>query len=482
MPHAYFGAPIPHLAAGIRLPDIVAPVVLKAFKETYSTGSLMLSYHRETGTTAIVEGEASLLRGHTGTSIMEYVSKAIEYSDLYNVPVQIEADHVSISPSPERAIKRISKGGYEYGVTEEEIRESLAYIDEELKEAKKAGGIDSLTIDTCELINYEADKLGASEIESLYQDLLGEEARVVESLYLPRPHRILDPKGRLVTVKLTREALMRLVVKYWRSLEYLKRIYDMAKSYFPVVGVEITIDETPYITRPEELFFYLSEALRRGIPVDYVAPNIGFEKREDYVGDLSTLKERLSTLSSIANSMGAMISIHSGSGHNPYSDKGVGVWSTVREATYGKVRYKVSGVYIQLLLEVMSRFPEGSRPRRLYEEIFDLVLNTLEEHVSKKQGLYSPSLERMIEEYRAGRWRPRDPRADFFRHYFFLFQALRDESGVRMLREEILDLYSRDWDLRRQYEREAIEMTARLIKSLGFSGNLFIVRGATGDG
>ncbi len=140
------------------------------------------------------------------------------------------------------------------------------------------------------------------------------------------------------------------------------------------------------------------------------------------------------------------------------------------------VKYKVSGVYIQLLLEVMSRFPQGTKPRRLYEEIFDVVLDRVREYVKLKTGLYSPHLEEMLREYeelaKADKSYERNPRADFFRHYFFIFQAVVDEKGKRYLRDSILELYYENRELREEYTKEAYELTLRIIDKLGFEGNV----------
>lgn len=471
------GRTFPLPAVGVRIPDIVIPPVLKAFKSLSTVGAFMLSYHRETGTEETVRSSGNPLRGHTGTTITEYISKALEYSREYSHPACIEADHVSVTASPEVAIKRIAAGGHSLEpISRNEADASLSYVEAELREASKAGGLDIVTIDTCDLIDHRVDHMEPGDVEAIYEERVGEDARALESVYGGGKFRVLSG-GRLIELKLGREELVRLAAKYWLSLEYAERVYRLASE---VLGkpflLEVAFDETPRPTEPVELAFYLSELARRGVYPDYIAPNIGFEKREDYRGRLEDLRETLSKLSAIAWSMGSMLSIHSGSGHNPYSDKGPLVWETVREATGGLVKYKVSGVYIQLLLEVMSRFPKGSKPRRLYEEIYDYVLKTVERYVKERSGLYSKGLEEMVRRYREAS-RPYDPRADFFRHYFFLFQAAVDADGRRWLREEVLQLYLSDWELRREYEREAYMLTERLVKKLGLEGNLSFVTG-----
>ena len=128
-------------------------------------------------------------------------------------------------------------------------------------------------------------------------------------------------------------------------------------------------------------------------------------------------------------------------------------------------------------MEVMSRFPSGSRPRRLYEEIYQAVVDEVRRIVEGKLPLYSRELEEMLREYESS-GRPYDPRTRLFRHYFFIFQALRDERGVRRLREEVIRLYEEDPELRRAYEYEAAMLTVRMLRGLGLSGNLRLVVGA----
>ena len=474
---------IPHPAIGVRLPDIVVPPVLKAFKTRDVAGTLMLSYHRETAPSEIITSGREILRGHTGTSISEYISKATSYADYYGVVVEVEADHVSLMASPERAIKRIAGGGFEYGLTEEEIRDSLRYIEEEFREVREAGGVDFVTIDTCELIDLRIDEMDKGQVLSLYEDRIESDIRrELEKRYVDKRFYFISDSGNIYVLKYSRLDVARLALKYLESIYYVRKVYDIVKKYLDEheFGVEVALDEVPVETSPKDLFFYVSELANIGVKVDYIAPNIGFKKREDYDGDLDELSDKIDRLHTIARSLGALLSFHSGSGAHPYSDKGYGVWETIRSTTNGMIKYKVSGVYIQLLLEVMSKFPQGSEPRKLYEEIFDIVLEHVKKYVKEKSGLYSPHLEEMLENYyreiQADPNRKKDPRVDFFRHYFFIFQAVVDEKGKRYLRERVLDLYSRNKELRETYTREAYELTLRIIDKLGFDGNIVYYR------
>ena len=477
MPRKYFGV-VPHPAVGIRLPDIVAPPVLKAFKLADMVGTLMLSYHRETAPSEVIKSGEHVLLGHTGTSISEYVGKASRYADEYGALIQVEADHVSLMSSPERAIKRITGGGFEYGLSEEEIRESLNYIEREFREVREAGGVDFVTLDTCELIDLSVDGKGKEDVMAAFEEAFDEGVRkALLRDYVGRTYRFFTRGGRVFEIRLGEEDVVRLALKFLRSVEYVRRVADLIGKYLEgrPYGIEVALDEVPRPTKPEELLFYLRELRRAGVDPDFIAPNVGFRKREDFDGDLTELARRVEELDAVARSFGALLSFHSGSGAHPHSDKGLGTWAVLREATGGMLKYKVSGVMIQLLLEVMASFPPGSRVRRLYEEIYDHVIEEVRKYVEGRTGLYSRHLETMLRDYEAASLKDPskkyDPRADVFRHYFFIFQALRDGKGRRWLREEVLKLYEEDDDLRRAYEREATELILRMGWRLGLARN-----------
>ncbi len=475
MSSMYLGK-LPRPAYGIRLPDIVAPALLKSFKNLGVLGTLMLSYHRETAPRRVIESTDPkyFYFGHTGTSIDEYITKARSYAEELSIPVEIEADHVSIMGSVERAIKRIAGAGFEAGLSEAEIQASLSYIEEEFREVSKVGGVDFVTIDTCELVDLRVDEMSDSEAVAEYENRIEPEARrELEARYLDKVFTFLG-SDRVIRFRISRAELARLSLKYLKSIEYVARIVEIVEKYNGrEFGIEVALDELPQVTRAKEAFFYINELLARGIHVDFVAPNIGFAKREDYRGDLYQLFERVRNLHTVLSSLGAYISIHSGSGAHPYSDKGFGVWQVLRKATSGALKYKMSGVLIQLLLEVMARFPPGSRPRRLYEEIFDAVVQHLKKELDSGRGLASPALEKMLGEYEeeASRGRARDPRSEVFRHYFFVFQTLRDEKGRRWLRDAVLELYREDEEFRKAYEREVLDLVERQCRALGYIGN-----------
>ncbi|WP_148684597.1 tagaturonate epimerase family protein [Thermofilum adornatum] len=468
---------IPRPGIGIRIPEIVLPEVVEASRRLAMFSTVMLSFNRETAPRDYIESRDPrfFYFGHTGTSISSYVSMARDYSGRLGAPLEVEADHVSIMGSVERALKKIAGVKVEEPIADDEAEESIRYIREELREAKEAGGVDFATIDTCDLIDFSVDKEPLGNVEARYEELFGaDERRKLEERYVGT-HCFLGD-DRHVCLNFTRQDVLRLALKFWRSLEYASRVYNLIvteNGHAP--GIEVAFDETPFESNPLEVYFYLSELLSRGVRVDFIAPNIGFKKREDYSGRLDELYEAVSTLHSIVSSMNVYLSIHSGSGSNPYTDKGFGVWATLARATRGRVKYKMSGVFIQLLLEVMADFPAGSKTRRLYEEIYDTVVDHLARTVESRGALYSSELEAMLEKYRSSR-DSYNPRHDLFRHYFYVFQAVRDDKGARWLREEIVEHYFACEELRRRYSAEMQRLLERLAYTFNYAGSAFRYR------
>uniref|UniRef100_A0A7J3I9G1 Uncharacterized protein n=1 Tax=Ignisphaera aggregans TaxID=334771 RepID=A0A7J3I9G1_9CREN len=469
---------IPRPAFGIRIPEIVVPAILRSFKELNITGTLMLSFNRETAPQRFIASldPKHFYLGHTGTSISEYITKAEEFSKEFSIPIEIEADHVSIMGSVERALKRIAGVAIEEGLSTTEIDESLNYIEEEFKEVARAGGVDFVTIDTCELVDAKVEMLSNEELLYRYENQFESDyRRSLENRFLRNFNFVSD--DRILFIKFTKIDVAKLALKYSRSIEYIERILNIIKKYSErEFGLEVALDELPLKTGIKDVLFYSMELLHRGINIDFLAPNIGFRKREDYTEDVNQLYEHVKNLHSVLSSLGIYISIHSGSGANPYSDKGSGVWEAIKTATGGFVKYKMSGVLIQLLLEILHQSAPGTKPRRIYDEIYDSVLEHIHSVIKTKSGIYSPELERLLKAYEEKKDKDplykRSPRADIFRHYFYLFQAIRDSSGYRRLRNELINLYYSDEDIRRKYEAEVYNLIHRFSKALGFTNNI----------
>ncbi len=464
-----------HPAIGIRIPELLLPGILAAFRRENVAGTLMLSYGRETAPQYVIEappGEYEITKGHTGTSIKEYLTLAGEAARRLNVPIELEADHVTLSISSVRAVKRISGVKEEAEASESELEEALRYIRDEVREAVSTGYIRFYTIDTCDLIRYRADRMDPREIDSMFEEI--DSWREILRKYTGRRFIAIGESGRQYTYRLEENEVKRLAVKYWRSLEGVEKVYSIIREETPwEFGVEIAFDETPHITRPIEMLFFLNELWERGIPVDYIAPNVGFEKKRDYRGNLAELYRRVDEDAAVALRYGALLSFHSGSGSSPWSGKGPGVYEALLSATGSRLKYKVSGVYYELLMEILGSEPEGSRARRLYEEIYDAVIEYVRREVERRGPLYSRVMEKQLHDYERivkeigyayPSW------ADIFRYYSFLALNLR-EGKRRRYREEILELYRDDDVLRSKIDNAVMELTLRLIEGLEFSGN-----------
>lgn len=458
---------LPHLAVGVRLPEVFLEGILTGFKIKNSVGGVMLSYHRETAPEYVIKappGVYEIARGHTGTSIRGYIESSVAKAREKGVVIEVEADHVSVSVSSE-AVKRISGSTVQRRLSDKEVEAALKYIEEEVEEATSTRSINFYTIDTCDLIDYSVDALPVDDVDRAFKEVYG-------SPSLVEHYENIDVEMNGVRVRFDRERVKRLYLKFMRSLEVTEKIYEIIKEYTPWnFGVEVAFDETPSVTDPLELFFVLDRLRRMGITVDFIAPNVGFHKREDYLGDLESLYSRVKTYTLVSGIFGTLLSFHSGSGSSPYSMKGRGVHDTIRRATDGMFKYKVSGVYFELLMVLMSRHP-SPRARRLYDEIYSAVTEFLEEQVRERGELYDQVLERRLEEHKKlfSSKGERVAEAPLFRYYSFLALNLRLD-GRRVFRDAIIELYREDAEFRRDVDKEISTLTVKLLDSLGFSDN-----------
>ncbi len=472
---AYLG-PIHHPAVGIRIPEVFLEGILSAFKEKRVAGTLMLSFVRETAPEDVINappGVYEVSRGHTGTSIRKYLTMGAEAARAKGVLVEMEADHITITTSPTRAVKRISGAGFAEPLTEEEYKEAMEYVKREVDEAVSTGYVNFFTVDGCELIEYKYESMSPADLNREFDEVFGEEGKRILERYVGKTFKFITARGRYFYVKFDEERVMRLALKYRRSIGGLRELVGYIRSRMGDAdfGLEVAFDETPSITRYDEFVFYLNELKVAGIEPDFVAPNVGFEKRVDYTGDLSVLGTRVEALAAIARAYGALLSFHSGSGSSPYGGKGKGVYETLLGATGAALKYKVSGVYFELLMDVLYKHPKDSRQFRLFTEIYDSVYRFIKEELEKDGPLASPALRRQVKEYERN-GRRYDPRAQWFRYYSFLALNLRDKHGRRPFREALVEMYEGDTDFKATVDREVKALTLRLIDGLKFEGNI----------
>lgn len=476
----YFGR-FHHPAIGIRIPEVFLPGITAALKKTGCAAGLMLSFGRETATDHVVSSAAGLYpitMGHTGTSISHYQKAAEDAALAAGIPVEIEADHLIVTGTPERAATRITGVHDSEKVSEKMIMKSLRYIYKELADAGKVGTARCFTIDTSDLFEDGLEDYSVSALEKRFTGSFPEtrQKKLLKG-YCDRVFSFTTAKNRVFKIRYSEQSLMRIALRYKTSLEVTHILYNrILKIFGPGFGFEISFDETRDRTRVEDAFYFLSEWTGAGNRFDYFAPNIGFKKRGDYRGSRTKLLDLTSRHAAVASYFnGALLSIHSGSGTSPYSGKGKGVYDALLSATGSKLKYKVSGIYYELLLEMLAAAGEGSAARKLYEDLFDAVSDYCSRELARKGPLATELLSNQWREYKSGiEGGPKfkkDPRHAFFRFHSYLALNLRGRRGARPFREAIVGLYRNDAALRKSIDKEVQALTERLILGLKFNGN-----------
>jgi len=467
---------IRHPSTGIRLPELFLPGILTAYKARGVPGELTLSFGRETAPESVIAappGTWEITRGHTGTSIREYMTLGDRAARRLGVAVEIEADHMILIGSQAASLRRIAGDHAPGHVSPEQLRRSLDYYRLCIDEAAATGLVGCFTIDASDLYWFGADRLKAAEVESQFQGRFpGQVGRDLLARY-GRTWRLPAYGGGHVIVSLTHPQAMRLALKFHDSLQASAELYRYCRTKLGdrPFSWEIALDETARPTTPREALFYLVEWQSLGLPCHYLGPNIGFAKRLDYTGNMAALTRRVRQQDAIVRALaGGLLSIHSGDGTNPDTNKGAGTWAAIVAGCGGDCKFKVSDQYYELLMEHLAALPEGGPGRNLYENIFDAVEAYLRDEVATNGPLVTPLLRRQIIAYdrmlRRDPTHRRHPRAEFFRFNEYLSPNLRDADGRRPWREALLRFVRGDAAFRTRFNESVEALTLRMIDGL----------------
>jgi hypothetical protein len=219
---------------------------------------------------------------------------------------------------------------------------------------------------------------------------------------------------------------------------------------------EFSLDEGPALTTPEEQEFVLKGLADRGVTVNFVAPNVGFEKRQDYrlPDGLAGLEGRVRALSECAEKHGALLDFHSG------SDKSSATYQTISRACGGRLKLKVSGKLQLILSEVLADLDPD-----FFGFWWDWTLKTAEAEAASGSEVAAKYLE-LLRQRRASdgaNFRP-SPHDPFFTDFSFAMVGAKDEAGRFLYRDRF---YSLTPQVQGEYTRRVKDYLIRLAEDLG---------------
>jgi hypothetical protein len=385
----------PAIAAGNRHPEISLPAVFEAYRAILGklhvnmASTVQLSATREMTTDealAARDGENPTAAGHTRVSIRHLYHAGLWAAIRagWREGYTAEADHFIVS-----------------GNNPQEVSRSVEAVKEAIRHA---AGYTKFTTDTSRLFELAADlrhppAWSDSVVAERFQQLFPEEEQRWILAEFSRPFRM---DG--ASYAFTNEEIVRLAVKFGRSLKLNEELFDTVRAAKAQVksgssfDFEPSLDEAETLTTPKELIFYMHWLKARGRPAQLVPPNLGFKKRQAYpeamesAGDkgiglrdycqhkmwdelpsraqrdfggkpLDELAARVSELAAVARYFDATLSIHSGSG------KQAEVLKRIGKAAAGRVNYKISGELQLQLFDVLYEQPAGSPWRQLYDRM-----------------------------------------------------------------------------------------------------------------
>jgi len=211
-----------------------------------------------------------------------------------------------------------------WGIFQENYRKGYGADGDHLKslhEIKTAldAGVSMITLDLSEKLNPEAFQDSGEVIERKFKrEISRETAKALSRCFLEKEFHFEGPHGDC-RIRFTEESLKRNALLYQKAIDFTEEVFEWIRSRKgcrSAVDFEISIDETPFPTSPENHLFFITQLNHRGVHVDSLAPRfIGeFQKAIDYRGDVKAFREQFYQHSLIAQYYGNYkISIHSGS-------------------------------------------------------------------------------------------------------------------------------------------------------------------------
>ena len=199
-----------------------------------------------------------------------------------------------------------------------------------------------VTLDLSEKIDSEALQGPKGVIDRKFNEEIEEgDAKVILHLCLDKEFVFKGPEGQL-SIQFDEESVKRNTPLFYEALDFIEEVYEWIltrKGNRGPIDFEISMDDTPFPTSPENHFFFALELGHRGVHIQSLAPRfIGeLHKGIDYHGNREDFRRQFYHHFLIARDYGNYkISIHSG------SDK-FSVFPEVGRLSKGYLHLKTSG-------------------------------------------------------------------------------------------------------------------------------------------
>ena len=304
---------------------------------------------------------------------------------------------------------------------------------EEIQAALDAG-VSMVTLDLSEKLSPEACHHPKGEINRRFKEEIDEgDAAVLLHLFLNKEFPFKGPYGEF-SIQFDEESVKRNALLFHRAIDFTEAVYEFILSRpggAPSIDFEISIDETPFPTSPENHLFFIITLSHRGVRIHSLAPRfIGeFQKGVDYRGDVNEFRKQFYRHAIIAQTYGAYkISIHSG------SDK-FSAFPHMGELAKGGLHLKTAGTsWLEAVRLIASVSPS------LYREMHRFALSIFEEasqlyHVTTNLNRI-PKLEELDDYDLPSLLNQDDSRQLLHITYGYLLNA-KDQNGNKFLRDQV---------------------------------------------
>ncbi len=210
-----------------------------------------------------------------------------------------------------------------WSVFQENYREGYGADGDHLKsleEVKRAldAGASMITLDLSEKMDSEVLRQPRELVDRKFREEIDEgDAKVIFHLFLNKEFTWKGTGGSF-SIRFDEESVKRNALLFHKALDFTEEVYEWIRLRRKNQGptdFEVSLDETPFETSPENHFFFALELSHRGVHIQSLAPRFAEEFRRglDFRGNRETFRVQFYRHVLIAEDYGYKISIHSGS-------------------------------------------------------------------------------------------------------------------------------------------------------------------------